>query len=290
MYDIIPLVLILVSLAVIIYITVRKFPALASLDAANIPAEKEARIKERILSSRLKRNLLKWNTKFIKLWRPLAKGFTDSSRWIYRRLIDLKEGYKIRPSVLPEEMEKNILMLFEEADNLRRQDELSAVEKKLIEIISLEPKSIKAFKQLAQLYFERKELEEAKQTFEHILKLHEGDEEAYEGLAQIASKSGNLEIAKEEYLASLGFDKQRSQTVYNLALVYEEMNNQIEALATVKLALALEPMNPRYLDTTLRLSIMLKDKEFALESYEALKKSNPDNQKLVEFKEQIDLL
>lgn len=290
MYNIIPLILILASLAVIIYITVRKFPALASLDAANIPAEKEARIKERILSSRLKRNILKWSVKFGKLWRPLAKGANNFFSWIYHRLIDLKEGYKIRPVVLPEEVEKNILMLFEEAENLRRQNELAALEKKLIEIISLEPKSIKAFKQLAQLYFERKELEEAKQTFEHILKLHEGDEEAYEGLAQIATKSGNLEIAKDEYLASLGFDKQRSQTCYNLALVYEEMNNHTEALATVKQALILEPMNPRYLDTSLRLSIMLKDKEFALGSYEALKQSNPDNQKLVEFKEQIDLL
>jgi len=284
------LILILASLAVIIYIAVRKFPALASLDAANIPAEKEARIKERILSSRLKRSLLKWNVKFDKLWRPLASGFTDFFRWSYHRLIDLKEGYKIRPVVLPEEVEKNIQMLFEEAENLRRQNELAAVEKKLIEIISLEPKSIKAFKQLAQLYFERRELEEAKQTFEHILKLHEGDEEAYEGLAQIASKSGNLEIAKEEYLKSLDYDKERSSTCYSLALVYEGMNNHAESLATIKQALILEPMNPRYLDTALRLSIMLKDKEFALKSYEALKKSNPDNQKLVEFKEQIDLL
>jgi len=290
MYNIIPLILILASLAVIIYIAVRKFPALASLDVANIPAEKEARIKERILSSRLKRSLLKWNVKFAKIWRPLAQGFTNFFRWLYHRLIDLKEGYKIRPVVPPEEVEKNIQMLFEEAENLRRQDELAAVEKKLIEIISLEPRSIKAFKQLAALYFERKELEEARQTYEHILKLHEGDEEAYEGLAQIASKSGNLEIAKEEYLKSLGYDKERGSTCHNLALVYEEMGNQTEALATIKQALKLEPMNPRYLDTALRLSIMLKDKEFALESYEALKKSNPENQKLVEFKEQIDLL
>ena len=290
MYNLIPLILIFASLAVIIYITVRKFPALASLDAANIPAEKEARIKERILSSRLKRNILKWSVKIGKVWRPVAGGSANFFRWLYRRLIDLKEGYKMRPVVLPEEVKKNIQMLFEEADNLRRQNELALVEKKLIEIISFEPKSIKAFKQLAQLYFERKELEEAKQTFEHILKLHEGDEEAYEGLAQIATNSGNLDIAREEYLASLGFDKQRSQTLYNLALVYEQMNNQTEALNTVKQALILEPMNPRYLDTALRLSIMLKDKEIALESYEDLKQSNPDNQKLVEFKEQIDLL
>ena len=290
MYTILPLILIVASLAVIIYFTIKKFPALASLDVSNIPAEKEARIKQRILSSRLKRSILKWNTRFARIWRPLTDGFSNFFRWIYRQLIDLKEGYKIQPVVLPEDIEKNIQMLFEEAENLRRQNELAAVEKKLIEIISLEPKSIKAFKLLAQLYFERKELEEAKQTFEHILKLHEGDEEAHEGLAQIATRSGNLEIAKEEYLTSLGFDKQRSQTCYNLALVYEEMNNQPEALATVKQALLLEPMNPRYLDTALRLSIMLKDKEFALESYEALKKSNPDNQKLAEFNEQIGLL
>ncbi len=290
MLNIIPLILIFVSLAVIITITVRKFPALASLDVGNIPAEKEARIKERILSSRLKRTILKWQNRLAKAYNPAAAAVNNFFKWLYKRLLDLKEGYKTPEPIEPEDLGKKILILFEEVEGLKRQNDLAAAEKKLIEIISLDPKNIKPFKELAKLYFERKDLQEAKQTFEHILKLHEGDEEAFEGLAQIASNSGDLESAREEYLKSLGFDNQRSHTYYNLALVYEEMNNLKEGLKAIKQALSLEPANPRYLDTGLRISIIIKDKEFALECFEALNNSNPENQKLAEFKEQIDLL
>ena len=53
------------------------------------------------------------------------------------------------------------------------------LEKIYIEIIGLDSQNIKAFRELGQIYFQRKEYEEAKQTLEHILKLQE-DEEIYE--------------------------------------------------------------------------------------------------------------
>ena len=46
MFNIIPLVLILLSLGVIIIIVLRKFAVLANLDVDSIPAEREARVRD----------------------------------------------------------------------------------------------------------------------------------------------------------------------------------------------------------------------------------------------------
>ena len=45
-FNIIPLLLILASLIVIVYIIKKKFPAIVNIDINNIPQEKEKRVKQ----------------------------------------------------------------------------------------------------------------------------------------------------------------------------------------------------------------------------------------------------
>lgn len=290
MYDLIPLVLILISLTVMAVIFVRKFPALANLDVENIPAEKEARFKQQIVSNRLKRSLMKWNSKAVRFIRPALGALGNFFKWSYAKLIELKESYKGEKLISPDDLDKRIAQLLAGAEELERDDNLAAAEKKLIEVIGLDSKNIQAFKKLAHIYFDRKDYEEAKQTFEHILKLKEDDEEAYEGLGQIAQEGGNLDVAREDYLKSIQLNSEKGETYYKLALVLEASKNPEEAVENMKKALKIEPNNPRYLDTMLRISIIIKDKISALDAYDRFKKANPENQKLAEFKSQIDLL
>jgi len=262
MYNIIPLILILISLSVIIVIIVRKFSALASLDVENIPAEKEAKFKERIISSRLKRNIIKWSAKLSRSVKPIGYLISKFFKWSYNKLNELKEDYKNKEILTDSGHEQRIKRLFAEAEEFKKENDLTALEKKYIEIIGLDSKNIKAFKALAQLYFERQDHEEAEQTFEHILKLKEDNEDAHDF----------------------------SQTYFDLALVCQAMNNTKKATANIKKALNIEPNNPRYLDTMLEISIINKDKPLALDAYKKLAEVNPDNQKLAEFKKQIDEL
>ena len=105
-------------------------------------------------------------------------------------------------------------------------------------------------------------LTEAKQTFEHILKLMEDSED----LTEIA------------------------EIHFNLSLVNQALNNLDEALGNIKRALGIEPNNPRYLDTRLEISIINKDKILALNTYDKLKKAISEIKKLKDFKKQIDEL
>ena len=287
MYDIIPLIIILISLAVIIVIVVRKFSVLATLDVANIPAEKEAKFKERIIGTRLKRNVIKWWSKAFRLIGPVLATVVKFFSWLQAKLLQLRSDYQDRP-IKADEIKPKIDQLFNEAEDCKKQEDLTAAEKKYIEIIGVDSRNIQAFKELGLLYFEQKNYEEAKQTFEHILKLKQDDEDAYSNLALVARERGDLREAKEDYLKSLNVNKQNAQTYFNLALVYQAMNNNKKAVSSLKEALKIEPNNPRYLDTMLEISKIIKDKALAWDAYKKLAEVNPDNKKLDAFKRKIN--
>lgn len=281
MYNIIPLLLILICLSVIIAIISGKFSVLAVLDVENIQAEKEARRKERIISNRIKRNIVKYLAKLSGILRPLFVIFGNFLKSALNKLyyIHQKSG---EPKIVD--------ALFLQAEEFKRRGDLDAAEKKYIEIIGADSKNLEAFKELGRVYFEKKEFEEAKQTFEHILKLKKDDEEIYENLARIAKAKGDLGQARDEYLKSISVNKQNAQTYFNLAEIYRAMGKFSEAAGSLKKSLKIEPANPKYLDTMLEISIIIKDKKLASDTYAKLLKANPENNKLDEFKKQIDEL
>lgn len=261
MYNIIPLILILFSLGVIFYIISRKFSVLANVDLESIKAEQEAIFKEQIISSRLKRNFVKWGSRLTIAFRLANGKSTIFIKWLSKKLNELRDNYKNEEIILSGDKEPKIKELFSEAEENLKEENFAASEKKLVEIIGLDSQNIDAFKKLGELYLENKSYEEAKQTFKHILK-----------------------IGKDES------EQEKSKIYFNLALIGRAENNLIEAVENMKEALKIEPNSPRYLDSMLEISIIKKDKVLALDAYKRLGDINPDNQKLKNFKEQIGQL
>jgi tetratricopeptide (TPR) repeat protein len=290
MFDFLLILIALLALATIVWMVMRKFPILATLDTSTIPREVENRQKQQIISLRLKRLIMPWFDRLGGRLRPVLSFGQRLFAWLYDRLHQAKENMRQEVVLPPEEVNKQIERLVDDAEALSRQDDFEVAEKKLIEAIALDSKNIEAFRALAHLYFEKKDYEEAKQTFEHVLKLSDNDEDAYEGLAAIASQEGDYPHAKEELAALLRINNQKSDTYFNLALLCETTKDFHESLANIKKALALEANNPRYLDLWLRISIIIKDKVEAYEAFSRLKEVNPENQKLAELKAEIDEL
>jgi len=258
MYNIIPLILILICLSIIVVIVVRKFSALASVDVENIQAEKEARFKEKIISNRFKRNIIKWNSKFLRVAKVGAQKGSEFVHWSHDKLLDLKDNYKTEADLPTKGKEEVIKDLFAQVEELKKDDQADKAEEKLIEIIGLDSRNIEAFEDLADLYFARKNYAEAEQTFKHILKLMSDDD---------AGKAAEI--------------------YFNLSLVSQFLDKDEETLANIKKALKIESNNPRYLDTAAEMGIIKKDKILALDAVEKLEKINPENGKLPEFKERI---
>ncbi|MBI4779565.1 hypothetical protein HY797_03900, partial [Candidatus Falkowbacteria bacterium] len=130
MYNIIPLLLILISLSLIIVIVSRKFSVLAALDVENIPAEKEAKFKERIVSNRLKRNIIKYWSKTGRVLAPLSQSAGDYLKSKLNKLYQAKNVYQENfRTDGPEAIDQ----LFSQAEELKKRDELDLAEKKYIE-------------------------------------------------------------------------------------------------------------------------------------------------------------
>jgi tetratricopeptide (TPR) repeat protein len=264
MYNIIPLVLILVSLSIITVIVARKFSALASLDVENIPAEKEAKFKERLVGTRFKRHVSKASSKIIKISKFIFDQISKYSKIAYNKLYELKDRYGAEAVIPIGDKKEKIKELISEADEYKK-DELDVAERKLINIIGLDSKNLEAFESLGNLYLEKKSFKEAKETFSHLLKLLESDEDG--------------ELYTDQNKAAGVF--------YNLSIASSQLDENEEAFGYIKKALEIEPKNPRYLDTILETSIINKDKDSAESAFNTLKEVNPDNKKLEEFEKQI---
>lgn len=256
MYDIIPFILILISLGTIMYIVVRKFSALASLDVDNIPFEKETKFKERIISDRLKRNIKERSEWMISRLRLVSEKINGIFKYVYDKLHELKMHHEEDKILSEEQTTKKTKELLSEADDLMDVDEFEEAEKKLIESLTVNNKDINAFKKLSDLYFEQKKYEEARETLEHILKI----------------------------------DGEEGEVYFDLSLVYKAMDDQKKSMENIKKALQIIPNNPRYLDTMIEIGIINKDRVAAQDAYNKLSQVNPENQKLDELKSQIDEL
>ncbi len=268
MLHVIAWILFIISLIVILFIIIRKFPAMAILNVENIPGEKEAKFKEKIIRQRLERDFGSIGFSLDRFRRRLGSLISGFLKRHYQHLTKVRDDLKRQKKLSFTEKRELIASLFLQAKNAMSTENYDEAEKHLIEIISLDAKRLAAFLELGESYRLRKNFQNAKETYEHILKLAQQlrrDPEMLEGIV----------------LAEVHF---------SLAWVCYELELMDEALEYNRQALDAEPNNPRYLDLILDLSIMRKDKKLALESWEKLAAANPDNNKLAELRSKIDSL
>jgi len=264
MYNAILLFLIFLCLFVIIFIIIKKLPILAGLDVRNMPAEKEARFREQIVSNKLKRNIFKWTHFLVKFFIFLGEKIGQVFEKVYNYLLEYKQQNQGGMILTGSEKIKKQEKLIEEAQKLSQNGNFLEAEKKLIEVIGIDEKNLEAFKMLGYLYLEHKNYQNAQQTLKHALKL----------IRETEDKDFN-----QADIAKLYFD---------LALINKMIENFDSAINNIEKALNIEENNPRYLDTALDISIMRKDKIAAFDFYERLTDVNPENQKLIEWQKKID--
>jgi len=264
----ISIILTCLSLAVILIIIIRKFPALAILDVTNVPGKRESKFKDKIIQSRVERDVAKFSGLLGRLWLQLSKYLSSALKARQAQLQKLKNSHKVNLKIPWLEKQKKIRELLSSAkDALKKEDNLAA-EEKLVEIASLDQKNLEAFFLLGELYGHQKKWAEAQQTLEYSLKL---------ARQLINDDEENREITLQEIY-------------FSLAEIEKEADNFADALENIREALEIEPNNPRFLDLILDLSIMKKDKELAQESWARLAVVNPENQKLSDWQEKIDKL
>ncbi|MBU0706894.1 tetratricopeptide repeat protein [Patescibacteria group bacterium] len=272
MFDIILLILSVLSLVAIVIIVGRKFPQLAQTNKKTIQQVREDATKYKIIGSRLERKIIKISSYIIKALRPIYVRIINLVKEIYEKVVHLEKQYtkmsNQKKNGVIDPQAHTQFTLSSEIDGLIEQEEYEQAEKKLIELISNDSREVEPYRRLGELYMTIKDLEQAKETFEYILTLdmkHKEESEVIDG-------SDDADVAAD-YI--------------NLGLVYRDLGLVDKALETIEKACQLEGNNPRNLDIFLETSIIAGNKISAWEAFDRLKKVNPENKKLEEFSVKI---
>lgn len=319
-YSLFPLILIFASLAAIVMIVVRKFPQMSALEPEKLPEVKQAKIKEEIRLLKFNRalsvfgkKLSHWFEFFVfakKGWllaqtKFRAMVFHLRERYQKSIVAELRQAIKDVKEVKKVGEEKNAAKrksrekketaavlssgnLLEQAEKFLNQGDLTAAERKFIEAIKMNAKEIEAYRGLGKVYLEMKKYKEAKETFEFLLKLQPDDDRAYNRLGMVAEEQGDWKQAVKYFEEAVRLNDHLAVRFYDLGRAYAALQRPAAGLRNFAKAADIEPNNPKYLDQLLEMSIITGDVDLAKEIYNRLRLVNPDNAKLVEFKQRIE--
>lgn len=294
MYDLIPLIIILASFLIILIILIRKFPVLAVIDTQNLPEEKQAQIKHKILEERVLRDTKKFLDKGQELLLPIWKVTQKAFRIGYHKVLEIERKYRHQQKVAatPEqrlEVDHKVRALLNEIEELKKDEENKhKLEKKYIEIISLDNHRADAYIGLGMFYLEKGDYKKAEETLLFASKLASQNGEIYNYLGKIAQENGNLQEAKIYFTKAVEVQDKNSFFYIDLGSILQKLEEKEKALEVFAKAAELEPNNPKNLDYLLEASIMVGNHTLAEETYKKLAEVNPENQKLGEFKQKIE--
>lgn len=298
MFNILPFILIVLSLVIIVFVIVRKYPQLLLLDVDTLPEIKTARSKNKIIMQRSEQREKRYYANFKNKFTPLVKLF-KKIQLAFRVLVgrvERKAGTHRRaipdgPSIVREGRKDHVITskdLVKDAQNDLNQEDYPTAEKKFLASLKYDPKNKDAYRGLAAVYYAQNQVTEAKETYNFLLQLDPDDEEANVRLGEIFEDEGNKEKAVKYYQHAVLVNPnnpERFLKVYDLLFYLKHYETALEA---IQQALDIEPQNPRYVDNFIETSIILKRKDLAEEGYRQLRMINSENQKLEVFRQRID--
>ncbi|MFA5030101.1 MAG: tetratricopeptide repeat protein [Patescibacteria group bacterium] len=254
----------------IFVILLRKFSVVASIDTQSIPKHQQEEVRQKLAAKRLLRKFERaggFMKRFVKP--PLSKSFA----WVkdlIQQLIKLERQISVKIAKKhskQDDTHEKITELKEIAEKAHDSEDYNEAEQKYIEMISLNPHSVEAYKKLGDLYMQTKEYKSALEAYTYIISL-----EKKQGASQTIDAVSGSTIANH-YI---------DITYANIGLEHWS-----DALISIDEALKFDPNNPKYLDVLFSVTIELKDVKRADEALTRLKEVNPENQKLEEFTDEL---
>lgn len=291
MITIIPLAVIIIGLGVILIIASRHYKQALTLDVADLPEEKEARLKSSLLEQRVFRKFYGAGQILSRIFSPLAKAAGSFYRRLQNRLKALERFYRFHSSSpLPDSNGKTEVKLNELKDcalAALESGDWRKAEQSFLAILKINPNEPEAYEGLGKTYLKMESWDEAAETFSYVNKQWPERDLAYASLGAIAAQSGKWEQAKDHYLHALSINNEVVDYHSRLAEIYLELDEKEKALSSLQKAQALEPNNPRLLDQLLQVCIIVKNKDLAQEVLQKIKTANPDHGKLGDLEKKV---
>ncbi len=272
-YNIIPSLLIIISMVIVIAIILRHMSELAAINTDSMETSLEDRLKKKIIISRLK-NILK--SRYITLNTLLNSAFNYSSnvlRNIKEYIFKLEHYYqslyyrslKMQKSKAGQAVKE----LVESAKDSIKKNKPDQAKQKYLQAIELDPKNPELYEMLAHLYWDYKEYADAANTILYIIELRT-----------------KLNLVNDDF-ENNSFQLILGAHYLDLALIYKDMENYPASISAFQEALRVQPNHPRYLALLLDVAILTQNKELATDVLGKLKNVNPENEKISEYEKEL---
>lgn len=269
----------------LIYLFVKKIPDLKNLDVDSLPDAKQDDVKAQILESKFSRSSEKARKKMSDFKDAYQGFFSDRFGKIKEKVMELEAHYQNKDGKKDDVKDKP-KDIFDRVEELIDQEEYSSAEKELIELIADDKKNVRAYELLGDLYLEMKNYDQAEEVFKYLIKLNLSG-----GKGDVKSmKSSDVNVAENDVLGLLDVSSKLANYYGDLGWIYGKTEKPEQALDCYLKATSVEPNNPKYLDGLLETSIGLGDKVLARKTLNGLKRINPENAKLDDFRKAIEKL
>jgi tetratricopeptide (TPR) repeat protein len=273
--------IVVACLAGIIKIIARRWHALTSIDLENLPAERDAKTKKKILSERLKRRFYEIKTRTAERSAPVfsrigttIQDFSSHIHGMVEAALRHKQIQKEEERGVPVTESTALSRLLRDAAAYLEKQEYDEAEKRYIDAVALDPKNLEAYAGLATIYKAQKEWAGAQEVLEY-LRSHLR-EHAQKGDSDAAERSA--------------YEMRLAESLIQLSDVYRVQDTFDEARSAMEQALEIQPQNPKFLDAALELYIMIGTQKEARAMLKRLKEANPENQKIADFEDRIRAL
>lgn len=285
--DLVLVIIALGSLGGIIFFVFKKVPILRKIDTGRLKNLQQQQVKTKITESRLRRRLEGLGSRLGMMVAPVigaVKKYQDS---LTKKVQGFEE--ELKQKLLQQTAGSQPLQdLLKKADEAAKQEDWESAERMYLEVIRQSPRERQAYQGLGDIYLSQHDYEQAQELYSYLVS-HNSEFPDYRiGLAQALIGQGQLERAKQEYLSYLEkVVDAPSQIYFELAQIYKDLGQVVDAWQAANMARNKEAGNPRILDFFIEISILNGRPTDAQSALDALREANPDNKKISQFDKSI---
>jgi len=268
MLDIIFLTIFAVSILGVFFIVSRKFSQLKSIDTSIITKEIQDKQKSELLKSRLRRKIKGYFEKEGKNEQNKVKNIQTRVDETIKRYETIQEYNFINK--IAKEPEKRVFYMNELAEDIKKNidgKEYLIAEDLCFQYLKLDKDNIGALEMLASIYTLDGFKQKAVQTYEYM--------------ASILKKTKNKDNMRDNNQKIVKF-LIKAADIYLTDLNYKKIAD------TLKNAFLIDENNPKILDLLIESYINQKDRFMAERTLTKMEEANPENLKIIEFRDRIE--